>query len=212
MWSRSTCVSQTIVILLAVLPLIQSLLLPTALNSSIHEPSANLTWSHKHCVRVSGWNPPDKELAPSCEVALNAFADDGLVWGPNTGTFTYSNGQGMARFPGSGKFLRLPKRFVYGGCVVAVVMMKFFEGKPQWQFPDLSDPTGGWSSEDRVTWVDMVEQIEYVRSTCVNGCGYAILGQESSIGVTTWATNCKWDKYVKRLEENEILGPDIAQS
>lgn len=142
-------------------------------------------------------------MAPECENALMAFADDASTWGPNLGTFSYNEGSSSARFQGVGKTLEIPKRYVSDHCVVAVVMMKLFEGKPEWQFPDLLKPRSPWPEEDETTWVDMVQKMAYVRSTCRNGCGYALVGKHAGIGLVTWATNSKWDEYIQGMNMDD---------
>jgi len=211
---RTSLCSHTILAALAFLPSACALILPPALNRITLHPPTNLTWSLKHCVTDPTWNPLDSEIAPSCDSALLAFSDEASIWGPNLGTFTYNKGRSTARFPGVGKTLAIPKRYVSGSCVVAVVMMELFEGKPQWQFPELPSPLSPlpWPSEDQVSWREMVGQIGYVRSTCLNGCGYALVGRNRGIGVVTWGTNTKWDQFIMGIlgEGNGTVEENVA--
>lgn len=199
---------------LALLPHAQSLNLPTLLNETIPQPFTKSDWSFRHCVTNQTWNPGDLEIAPDCENALIEFADDVAVWGPNTGTFTYNDGSPFARFPGVGKTLVLPKRYVSNRCVVAVAMMKLFQDKPEWKFPNVLTPPSSWPEEDQISWKDMVQNLAYVRSACPNGCGYTIAGRNAGIGLVTWGTNSKWDQFVMGMEwenDDEVDGSDTAK-
>lgn len=92
--------------------------------------------------------------------------------------------------------------------------MELFEGKPQWQFPELPSPLSPlpWPSEDQVSWREMVGQIGYVRSTCLNGCGYALVGRNRGIGVVTWGTNTKRDQFIMGIlgEGNGTVEENVA--
>ena len=108
-------------------------------------PSLSLTvptrpWSYRHCVSDPNWNPRALHIASSCENALVALSDDSSTWGLHTGTFTYKpGGRSTAYFPGAPSLLTLPRRYVSGDCVVAIVMMKMFERSSIGQFPGLPD-------------------------------------------------------------------------
>ena len=163
----------------------------------------NLTgvWAYRHCVSDPTWNPRGLYIASSCETALVALSDDSSTWGPHPGIFTYKpGGRSTAYFPGTGSPLTLPKRYVSGDCVVAIVMMKMFERSSIGQFPGLPDSLiGRWRYRDTSTWKALLEPAEYVRATCANGCGYAILGADFGIGIATWGTGSKWDRYARQL-------------
>ena len=178
---------------------VQSLTLPSSLSLTV---PTNLTqlWSYHHCVSDPTWNPPNLEIAPSCENALVELSDDASTWGPHPGTFVYRPGaRSTAIFPGAGS-LTIPKRYVYGDCVVAVVMMKMFERSSIGQFPGLPDSVvGKWKSRDSSTWKALIEPAAYVRATCENGCGYTVLGRELAIGVAIWRTGSKWDRYAQDI-------------
>ena len=73
-------------------------------------------------------------------------------------------------------------------------MMKMFEDG-DWQVPML--PKGTWPEKDEVQILDLVEPVTYVRATCTNGCGYALVGRNHGVVVTVWGANSKWDKFVK---------------
>lgn len=151
------------------------------------------------------WNPQTLHIASSCENALVALSDDSSTWGLHPGTFTYNpGGRSTAYFPGALSLLTLPKRYVSGDCVVAIVMMKMFERSSIGQFPGLPDSLiGKWPKKDTSSWKDLIEPAEYVRATCGNGCGYAVLGKDFGIGIAIWRTGSKWDRYA---EEISFLG------
>ena len=177
----------------------------------------NLTslWAYRHCVSDPSWNPQGLFIASSCENALVALWDDASTWGLHPGTFTYNpGGRSTAYFPGASSPITLPKRYVSGNCVVAIVMMKMFERSRVGQFPGLPDSLiGKWRYRDTSTSNALVEPAEYVRATCENGCGYAILGREFGIGVVTWGTGSKWDWYVRDLSllsETDTVLPGLG--
>lgn len=179
----------------------QALVLTPSLSLTV---STNLTddpWSYRQCVSDPTWNPQDRYIAPSCENALVRLSDDIDVWGIHPGTFTYRPGaRSTASFPGVPHSLTLPKRYVHGDCVVAIVMMKMFEHSSIGQFPGLPDSIiGKWRGRDTSTWRAMIEPIEYVRATCENGCGFAVLGRDFGIGVVTWGAASIWDRYARDI-------------
>ena len=163
----------------------------------------NLTdvWSYRHCVSDPSWNPRGLHIASSCENALIALSDDSLTWGPHPGTFIYQpDGRSTAFFPGAPSLLTLPKRYVNGDCVVAIVMMKMFERSSVGQFPGLPDSLiGKWRTRDTISWKGLVEPADYVRATCGNGCGYAVLGREFGIAIAIWGYESKWDQFARQL-------------
>ena len=188
----------------------QSLTLPPSLSLTV--PS-NLTrlWSYHHCVSDPSWNPPTLDIAPSCENALVELSDDISKWGRHPGIFVYRPGaRSTATFPGAGSPLTIPKRYVYGHCVVTIVMMKMFEHSSIGQFPGLPDSVvGKWRSRDSSTWKDLIEPAQYVRATCPNGCGYTVLGRELAIGVAIWSTGSIWDRYAREFSMLSDVG-DVA--
>ena len=188
---------------------------PLALNPpplSLTTPT-NLTdvRSYHHCVSDPTWNPWNLEIAPSCEDAVVALSDDISIWGFHPGTFVYRPGaRSTASFPGGRSSLPIPKRYVSGPCVVAIVMMKMFERSSIGQFPGLPDSViGKWRSRDTSTWKALIQPAEYVRATCDNGCGYAVLGRDLGIGVAIWGTGSKWDRYARGIgslsEGDEVM-------
>lgn len=164
---------------------------------------ANLTdlWSYRHCVADPAWNPQILHIASSCENALVALSDDSSTWGLHPGTFLYNpGGPSTAYFPGAHSVLTLPKRYVSGDCVVAIVMMKMFERSSIGQFPGLPGSLiGKWPKKDTSTWKALIEPAEYVRATCGNGCGYAVLGKDFGIAIAIWGTGSKWDRYAREV-------------
>ena len=173
----------------------------------------NLTkfWSYRHCVSDPTWNPQTLFIASSCETALVAANDDIEIWGRYPGTFIYQAGaRSTASFPGARSPLAIPKRYVSGNCVVAIVMMKMFERSSIGQFPGLPDSLiGKWRSRDLSTWKGLIEPAEYVRATCENGCGYAVVGRDHGIGVAIWGVGSIWDRYTRDIaslsEGGEVL-------
>ena len=172
----------------------------------------NLTkhWAYRHCVSDPTWNPQTRHIASSCESALVALVDDSSTWGRHTGVFRYQpGGRSTADFPGAPSILTLPRRYVSGDCVVAIVMMKMFERSSIGQFPGLPDSViGKWRARDTSTWKEMIEPAEYVRATCDNGCGYAVLGKDFGIGIAIWAFGSSWDRYARDIaslsEDGEV--------
>ena len=180
-------------------------------------PSLSLTvptkpWSYRHCVSDPNWNPRALHIASSCENALVALSDDSSTWGLHPGTFTYKPGGGStAYFPGAPSLLTLPKRYVSGDCVIAIVMMKMFERSSIGQFPGLPDSViGKWRNKDTSTRKDLIEPAEYVRATCENGCGYAVLGRDFGIGIAIWGTGSKWDRYAREMSFLSELGDRLV--
>ena len=169
-----------------------SLMVPTNLTNQ---------WAYHHCVSDAAWNPQTRHIASSCETALVALRDDSSTWGPHTGDFRYQpGGRSTAHFPGAPSILRLPKRYVSGDCVVAIVMMKMFERSSIGQFPGLPDSVKGkWRTRDTSTWKNLIEPAEYVRATCDNGCGYAVLGRSFGIGIAIWGLGSPWDRYTRDI-------------
>lgn len=109
-------------------------------------------------------------------------------------------GHSTAYFPGARSFLNIPKRYVSGDCVVAIVMMKMFERSSIGQFPGLPDSLiNKWPNKDTSTWKDLIEPAAYVRATCGNGCGYTVLGRDFGIGIAIWGTGSKWDRYAREM-------------
>lgn len=188
----------------------QSLALTPSLSLAV---PTNLTglWSYRHCVSDPTWNPRTQSIASSCENALVELSDDTSTWGLHPGTFTYtSGGRSTAFFPGARGLLTLPKRYVSGDCVVAIVMMKMFERSSVGQFPGLPDSLiGKWRSRDTSSWKDLIEPAEYVRAICENGCGYAVLGRELGIGVAIWGAGSTWDQYARELSLLNEVGEVI---
>ena len=85
--------------------------------------------------------------------------------------------------------------------------MKMFERSSIGQFPGLPDSViGKWRSRDSSTWKDLIEPAEYVRATCNNGCGFAVLGRELAIGVAIWRTGSKWDRYAQDIRSLSDVG------
>ena len=189
---------------------IESLALTPSLSLTV---PTNLThlWSYRHCVSDPTWNPRPLHIASSCENALVALSDDSSTWGLHPGTFTYRpGGRSTAYFPGARSLLSLPKRYVSGDCVVAIVMMKMFERSSIGQFPGLPDSLiGKWRPRDSSTWKDLVEPAEYVRATCRNGCGYAVLGRDFGIGIAIWGAGSPWDRYAKDISSLSEVGEVI---
>ena len=86
-------------------------------------------------------------------------------------------------------------------------MMKMFEGSSIGQFPGLPGSLiGKWRTRDTSFWKDLIEPAEYVRATCGNGCGYAILGREFGIGIGIWGIGSKWDRYARDLSSLSEAG------
>lgn len=180
--------------------------LPQALsiNSNLTDPITlstitNLTGhSIRNCVDDPTWNPPSLLISPDCENALLQLEDEGEGVSPRPGKFLYNNGDSIAIFPysrpsasGYYKEIRLPRRYVSGQCVVAVVMMKMFEDQGI-KVPGL--PVGKWPVNEEVTWKELVDGGSYVRSTCANGCGYGTVGASDGVLVVVWKLGSWWDQ------------------
>ena len=91
--------------------------------------------------------------------------------------------------------------------MVAIVMMKMFEHSSIGQFPGLPQSVvGKWRSRDSSTWQALIEPAEYVRATCENGCGFAVLGRELAIGIAIWRTGSKWDRYAQDIRSLSDVG------
>ena len=88
--------------------------------------------------------------------------------------------------------------------------MKMFERSSIGQFPGLPDSLiGKWPTRDTISWKGLVEPADYVRATCGNGCGYAVLGREFGIGIAIWGYGSKWDRFARQLsslsEKGEVM-------
>lgn len=79
--------------------------------------------------------------------------------------------------------------------------MKMFE-VAGWQVPDLSK--GEWPAFDKVSRQDLVEPVGYVRATCMNGCGYAVVGENFGVAVVVWGTNSKWDRFARGMRVDRV--------
>ena len=175
-----------------------SLQIPT--NFSTTPPNGPI----RHCVADPTWSKSHHNIAPSCESALLALTDDKQNYGSSPGIFTFSNGRSWAKFPDIGKSLTLPKRYQSKQCVVAVVMVKMFENAGL-HFPELSDGKS-WPYVDEVMWEDFIEPASYVRATCGNGVGYAVVGREMGVAVVILESESKWDRYIQGLRGAEGEG------
>ncbi len=49
--------------------------------------------------------------------------------------------------------------------------------------------------------MDLIGPAEYVRATCQNGCGYAVLGRSFGIGVAIWGKGSPWDRFAKEIAQ-----------
>lgn len=88
--------------------------------------------------------------------------------------------------------------------------MKMFERSSLGQFPGLPDSLiGKWRIRDTSSWKDLIEPTEYVRATCENGCGYAVLGRNLGIGVAIWGRGSPWDRYARELSLLRGVGEAI---
>ena len=125
----------------------------------------------RNCIADPAWSQFHHDIAPSCENALLALADDSLIYGSSPGIFTYSPSHSWARFPSAASPLLLPKRYEYKQCVVAIVMMKMFDNAPIQLPEELLPMRGRWSFVDEVKWGEFIEPASYVRATCGNGVG-----------------------------------------
>ena len=201
---RTTCPKRFFVAsILFFLPCFDTLILPITLNqteTTLLQPSFIASSGHggpiRRCVADPSWSKFHHDIAPSCERALLALADDKSTYGSSPGIFTYVNGHSQVRFPETGKTLMLPKRYESQMCVVAVVMLKMFEDAPI-RIPDL--PARRWSYVDYAKWEDLIEPADYVRATCGNGVGFAIVGSTQAVGVLILEAESVWDDIIKNL-------------
>lgn len=69
------------------------------------------------------------------------------------------------------------------------------------QWPHLPDPfaKSRWASNDLASVDDIYREADYVRSTCPNGMGWAVLGARASVGVALWQVGSIWDEYVESI-------------
>ncbi|KAL9614035.1 MAG: hypothetical protein Q9167_001450 [Letrouitia subvulpina] len=154
------------------------------------------------CVHRRPWNP-QLEIAPDCEEAFVVLEDDERFYGTIPGVFDWDNGNSMARFPGSAHTLLIPKRYVRGQCVIALVMMKLYEEhSPHYDFPGISSLRipRPFPTSERVSWLDIQRAAGYVRATCDNACGYALLGRDRGVGVAIWKKDNLWDSFTRQNE------------
>lgn len=196
-------------VLLAIQPVVS---LPAELQDGDFDPGQNTF--RAVCVQQRPWNPP-LEIAPDCEEALVALEDDHRIYGSIPGVFRWDNGNSMARFPESSHVLFIPKRYVRGQCVIAIVMMKLYEEhSPRYDFPGIAGirPPTPFPAVERVSWLDIQHGAGYVRATCDNACGYALMGGERGVGVAIWKRENFWDSFTRQngLAKNgsdPTLGP-----
>lgn len=175
-------------------PTIKALTLPPH-NLTILPPTLT-GHSIRNCVADPTWNPPSLLISPSCSSALLELSADAATLGPDPGLFIYNNGHSRAFFVNSDNYeqeLSIPKRYVSGQCVVAVVMMKMFE-EAGVKVPGL--PRGRWPDVEEVGWEKVVEGGRYVRGACANGCGYATVGRRDGVAVVVWEVGSWWDRFV----------------
>lgn len=201
------------VLCFALLPAIQPIVsLPAELQDGGFDSVSNTF--RAVCVQRRPWNPP-LEISSDCEEALVALEDDHRIYGSIPGVFQWDSGNPMARFPESSHVLFIPKRYVRGQCVIAIVMMKLYEEhSPHYDFPGISGirlPTP-FPTVERVSWLDIQHGAGYVRATCDNACGYALLGRERGVGVAIWKKDNLWDSFTRQngLTKNgtaTALGP-----
>ena len=59
------------------------------------------------------------------------------------------------------------------------------------------------------TWRAMSEPAEYVRATCENGCGFAVLGRALGIGIAIWGTDSIWDRYAREIGSLSEVGEEM---
>ena len=162
------------------------------------------------CVNEKHWNPKE-HLSTGCEEALVRLEDDSNIFGDTEGLFSFNSGHSVARFPGAFHSLWLPKRYADRDCVIAIMMMKLWEEtKPTYKFPGISSlRPSSWPDIDRASWRDIREAAGYIRSTCPNSCGYALVGRGKGIAITIWLRGNFWDKFVQRnglFQSNETTG------
>ncbi|KAL9040740.1 MAG: hypothetical protein Q9214_004364 [Letrouitia sp. 1 TL-2023] len=200
----------TTILCFALLPAIRPIVsLPAELQDGGFEPVQDTF--RAVCVLRRPWNPP-LEIAQDCEEAFVALEDDGHIYGGSPGLFDWDSGNSMARFPASAHTLFIPKRYVRGQCVIALVMMKLYEEhSPHYDFPGISGARlpGPFPTQERVSWLDIQHGAGYVRATCDNACGYALVGRERGVGVAIWKKDNLWDSFTRQngLAEN---GTDTA--
>ncbi|KAL6717594.1 hypothetical protein ACLMJK_005509 [Lecanora helva] len=188
-----------------------ALTLPTP---STLQPTTNLTTPSKpltSCVASEAWSQFHHNIAPSCEAAVLKLSDDTSTYGPLPGTFTYHSHSSWITFPSSphSNPIPLPKRYEYRSCVVAIVMMKMFENAPaSLSLPEL--PRRKWPYVDKARWGELVEPASYVRATCGNGVGFAVVGRFGGVGVVILESGSVWDRFIQGRvvagEEGEGLG------
>lgn len=187
-----------------------NLTLPHNLTALI--PPPNLTGhSIRNCVPNPSWNPPSLLITPDCTTALQALSHDGSTLPPHPGKFTYHNGHSSALFSSAAaddRTIRIPKRYVSGQCVVAIVMMKMFE-QAGVKVPGL--PMGVWPESEEVGWGELVEGAGYVRARCANGCGYATVGREDGVAVVVWEVDGWWDRFVRGVGGAGAGGGNVAE-
>lgn len=152
----------------------------------------------RHCVADPTWSKSHHNIAPDCEAAVDALEADRYTYGSSPGVFTYHARRSWVNFPNIHKTISLPKRYPSGQCVVAIVMVKAFETAGI-LFPELP-PGKRYSYVDTMRWGDLVEPASYVRATCGNGVGYAVVGREGGVAVLILETGSRWDRYVLGME------------
>ena len=80
--------------------------------------------------------------------------------------------------------------------------MRMWESKGRaYRFPGV--PNGNWPREETASWVNVTQYIGHVRSTCLAGTGYALVGSRRAVGVVRWPTNGLWVGIVRMTQ---ILG------
>ena len=66
-----------------------------------------------------------------------------------------------------------------------------------------------WPQTEFATWRDLLTPIDYVRATCTNGCGYAVVGEGLGVGVVSWGLNSKWDRFARRTSLERVNGTEV---
>jgi len=177
----------------------------TALTLPLHPPtniSSPFPPPIRHCVADPTWSQYHHNIAPSCETALQSLLDDQSTYGPEPGTFISTPARSWASFPSVPHSLSLPIRYQSGQCVVAVVMVKMLVDRGV-RFPEL--PRGrSWPYADMVGWGELGVEGGYVRATCGNGVGYAVVGREGGVAVVVVETGSWWDRCLGGLEGERI--------